>query len=163
MYHRADNREYLSVNVISASHFNTFLTFLTSRHNGLVTVYDISRPPEGFIHLNNLPYLVSGNTDMYQRHIGQRFLFHNETLGLVRLSEQKGVEFTEILPSPTKPHMGHTIELSEDVIKWRDTHVDIPADIGTLGVQEFSQVDLNSAYKGSVKFIVPDIFLKFAW
>uniref|UniRef100_A0A8H7Y4I7 Uncharacterized protein n=1 Tax=Psilocybe cubensis TaxID=181762 RepID=A0A8H7Y4I7_PSICU len=126
---------------------NTSLTFLTSRNNGLVTVYDVSRPSEGLFHLNDSPYSVFGSIDTYQRHLGQQFLSLNETLGLVRLSELKGVEFTEILSLPSESRNGHAIELSEDVIQNRDPQAVVPADLGPLSIQEFSQVNLNSVYK----------------
>ncbi|PPQ93290.1 hypothetical protein CVT25_015288 [Psilocybe cyanescens] len=122
------------------------LTFLTSRNNGMVTVYDVSRSLEGLIHLNNLPYVLPGNLNMYQKHLGQKFIFHNESMGLVRLSERKGVEYSEVLPSTAEPHGGHTVELTEEMFKWRATHASVPANINPLGLQEFSQVCLVALF-----------------
>lgn len=152
-YRCADNREYIFlVRRSSMSHLNIALTFLTSRNNGMVTVYDVSRSLEGLIHLNNLPYVLPGNLNMYQKHLGQKFIFHNESMGLVRLSERKGVEYSEVLPSTAEPHGGHTVELTEEMFKWRATHASVPANINPLGLQEFSQVNLHSTYDGNVKF-----------
>lgn len=124
------------------------LTFLTSRSNGMVSVYDVSRTVEGLVHLDALPYVISGNVDIYQRNVDQRFIFRDSHMALVRHSEDQGLQILELLPSNSVTDDTHSIKLSQDMQELLERKTNPGANLGPAALQEYAQVDLHLTYDG---------------
>ncbi|KAF8965245.1 hypothetical protein BDZ97DRAFT_1659285 [Flammula alnicola] len=122
------------------------VTVLTSRNNSVITVYDVSRSVDDVIQLNTSPYFLSSEFSMYQTHIGQQIAAHDHCLGFVRLAETGEVSYSEVLPSESQCKMDYTVDMTKDMQNLAATTGKLQADIGPMGRQEFSQVDLQQAY-----------------
>ncbi|KDR81694.1 hypothetical protein GALMADRAFT_221560 [Galerina marginata CBS 339.88] len=133
--HGRENDRYLSACAVGRG---PALTFLTTRNNALTTVYDVSRSVDGLVQLDVLPYAVASEASIYQQHVGQQFVFHGSSMGLVRLSERGAVQYSE-LQSPKMESRAHcTVETTEEVQNLAAANASLHSDVGPLGRQEFT-------------------------
>lgn len=70
-----------------------------------------------------------------------------QCFGLACLSEKEGLSYTELLLAGSQGDKTLTLETSKDMQMMAARNVDLRPDIGPLGVQEFSVVDLQGAYE----------------
>ena len=118
------------------------LTFLSSRNNGLVTVYDVSQSNQGLIRLDQPPYMLSSSKSLYEKYTGQQFLVEDAGLCLLRLSERGSVCCSEIHPANSEVERQLSVE---NVAELGSSAKDIP-DSFTLGEEKYSEVDMHEKY-----------------
>ncbi|KAK0463972.1 uncharacterized protein EV420DRAFT_1476592 [Desarmillaria tabescens] len=129
---------------------NTPFTFLTSRKNGMVNVYTVSRPSEnGLIHANGIPYCLTSETDFEDSLIGQSFFHHpylaeDQSFSLLRLSRRGAIQMIELGQSDgiETPNF----EWSDDVRELDLNASNLRPDIGPLGNREYMEVDFSEMY-----------------
>ena len=120
---------------------------MSSRNNSLITVYDVSQPSDDLIQLNTLPYDISPDFSVYRKPAGLQVLNFEQCRGLACLSEREGLSFIELVLTGSQGDKKVTLETSKDAQMTAAGDVDLPPDIGPLGIQEFSMVDLQGAYE----------------
>lgn len=130
------------------------LTFLSSRKNGIVSVYNAGPSNDGLFRMASLPYcLVPGMGDG-GRYAGQTFLqqpLTNATkpsLSLVRLSERGSVQCYDLFSDRQKETPVSVVPSSDLQANFSDFSK-LPPDTGPLGVQEVTRIDLSPAYAGA--------------
>ncbi|KIM49338.1 hypothetical protein M413DRAFT_438522 [Hebeloma cylindrosporum] len=144
--HGREYDRYLSTHTFDCGLYNP-ITTLTSRDNSLITVYDVSQPIDDFIQLNTLPYPLSPACSIYRKPTGLHILNFKQSLGLACLSEREGLSYIELLLTGSQGDKTITVETSKDMQMMAARNVDRRPDIGPLGIQEFSVVDLQGAYE----------------
>lgn len=70
-----------------------------------------------------------------------------QCFGLACLSEKEGLGYIELLLTGSQGDKTLTLETSKDMQMMAARNVDLRPDIGPLGIQEFSVVDLQEAYE----------------
>lgn len=70
-----------------------------------------------------------------------------QCFGLACLSEKEGLSYIELLFTGSQGDQTLTLETSKDMQMMAARNVDLRPDIGPLGIQEFSVVDLQEAYE----------------
>ncbi|KAF8163387.1 hypothetical protein B0H34DRAFT_695282 [Crassisporium funariophilum] len=133
---------YLSLNTIHAT-TNNPLTLLSSRNNNLISVYDVSRQQDGLVRLNVTPYELGGC--MYDDSVGHVILPYGRGLGLLRLTERGAINYSAFLQDVQEPS-NPTVETPGDLQELRLVYGNLQSDVGPLGLQHRSQVDLCTAY-----------------
>lgn len=123
-------------------------TFLTSRNNGLVTIYDVCQVDRGLIQFNQSPYALISPQNVYEKHIGQQFIPKGDGFLLTRLSETGSITCHEIKPSNRDMEEELVVEKSKEIeqLEVAASKVDIRED--PIGGQDFTQVDLSKVYNG---------------
>ncbi|OBZ69202.1 Solute carrier family 25 member 47-A [Grifola frondosa] len=129
------------------------MTFLTSRQNGLVTIYDVSRADDNLVHLNVAPYSLPPLQIPDARHLGQVLLQHPDgksDISIFELSERGGISNLECSADNKGEAFSRlttsTCERSEDIQTLHDDIQSSHTDLGPLGARNSSQVDLQAAY-----------------
>ncbi|PBK78301.1 hypothetical protein ARMSODRAFT_874096 [Armillaria solidipes] len=131
---------------------DTPLTFLTSRKNGLVQVYTVSRSSEnGLIHANGLPYCLTSATDFEDSLTGQLFAHHpyrgwDQSFSLLRLSRRGAIQMIELGHSEEIETLTPNFEWSNDVKELDLNASTLRPDIGPLGSREYMEVDFSEMY-----------------
>ena len=120
---------------------------MSSRDNSLITVYDVSQSSDDLIQLNTLPYDISPDFSVYRKPTGLQVLNFKECHGFACLSEREGLSYFELLLTGSQGDKKVTLETSKDAQMTTAGDVDLRPDIGPLGIQEFSVVDLQGAYE----------------
>ncbi|KAI0780690.1 hypothetical protein BD413DRAFT_702681 [Trametes elegans] len=132
------------------------LTFLTSRRNSLVTVYDVSGSSDNLIHLHDNPSALPPILRPDGPHLGYA-LFQPPTLAglkhvtIFQLSERGGLSMLNLDRASTHAQESSAtsrvrMEWSPDVRKLgEDANADQP-DMGPLATRAHSTVDLRPAY-----------------
>ncbi|KZT09664.1 uncharacterized protein LAESUDRAFT_695395 [Laetiporus sulphureus 93-53] len=77
------------------------ITFLTSRQNGLVTVYDVSRSTDNLVHLHAPAYPLPSMHTLGRRNLGHSFLHHpsddnEENVSILRLTDVGSIQLLEL-------------------------------------------------------------------
>jgi hypothetical protein len=83
---------------------------------------------------------------MYRKPAGLQVLNFEQCLGLACLSEKEGLSYIELITG-SQGDKTFTLETSKDMQMMAAKGVDLRPDIGPLGIQEFSVVDLQGAYE----------------
>ncbi|KAK0210915.1 hypothetical protein DFS33DRAFT_1250416 [Desarmillaria ectypa] len=131
---------------------NTPFTFLTSRKNGMVHVYSVSRSNEnGLIHANGIPHCLTSATDFEDSLIGQLFAHHSylawdQSFSLLRLSRRGAIHMIELGLSDEIEILTPNLEWSEDVKELDLSASTLRPDIGPLGNREYVEVDFSEMY-----------------
>lgn len=125
---------------------------LTSRNNALVTVYDVSRSADRFIHMNRLPYCMFPDKSVSASCIGSVFFQHphtsNENVCLVRLSDEGSLHYVD-LTTPLNEDTATIKTLWSVDVKDSDAQMqNLCPDVGPLGAQDFTETDFRPAYEG---------------
>jgi hypothetical protein len=130
------------------------LTCLTSRHNGLVTVYDVSRSDNRLIRINTPPYCLSSLLGSDTSHVGKAFIRHpsdsrGSEISLFRLDQRGSICRLDLDIS----HANEPVKLTSPGSEWSadakaldSRAARLRPDIGPLGAQDFSEMDLSSTY-----------------
>lgn len=84
---------------------------------------------------------------MYRKPAGLQVLNFKQCLGLACLSEKEGLSYIELLLTGSQGDNTFTLETSKDMQMMAARSVDLLPDIGPLGIQEYSVVDLQGAYE----------------
>lgn len=114
----------------------------------MITVYDVTRSAEGLASLNTAPYCLSSNQGMYQTHIGQHVIDRGDFSVLLQLTEGAGLTYNELRYTNCQVVDGHTGDKLAVEDGERRVSTELQPEIGPLGCQECSQVDLSGAYEG---------------
>ncbi|KAL1683608.1 hypothetical protein EV122DRAFT_286336 [Schizophyllum commune] len=130
----------------------TPLSFLSSPHNGLVTVYDVSRADEDLIYVHTPPYAHTSIPE--QPFVGQTLFRHpslnddSSTLSCIRLDAQGRVTCNDL-------YLGNEGEgeTSRTSVRWSDEVKGLASvaesaepDSGPLGMQDKVEMNLRPAY-----------------
>jgi hypothetical protein len=83
---------------------------------------------------------------VYRKPTGLQVLNFKQCFGLACLSEKDGLSYIELLTG-SQGDKTCTLETSKDMQMMAARNVDLRPDIGPLGIQEFSVVDLQGAYE----------------
>ncbi|RDB20957.1 hypothetical protein Hypma_011691 [Hypsizygus marmoreus] len=127
----------------------TASTMVTSRRNGMVTVYDVSRPDGDLIHLNTPPYCLLPEKGVSAPHLGQTFVGHPldtdlKVYNLIRLSERGSLSHVDLRSSDSSP--GSTFEtLWTTEVKQLEKSL-LPTSPIPFENQDFTETDLIDAY-----------------
>ncbi|KAI0636734.1 hypothetical protein C8Q77DRAFT_1094359 [Trametes polyzona] len=134
------------------------VTFLTSRRNSLITVYDVSRGSDSLVHIHNAPYALPPILRPDGAHSGYAFfqqptLQGSKQLSIFQLSERGSMSLLnlqwlsrEAVPE-TAAQPPRRAEWSPEVKKLRDDAEVSRPDLGTLAARTHSIVDLQPAYR----------------
>ncbi|KAI0819525.1 hypothetical protein BC628DRAFT_1402047 [Trametes gibbosa] len=134
------------------------LTFLTSRHNSLVTVYDVSREHDNLVHAYDTPYALPPISHPDGAHLGYAFfqsptLAGSKRISILQLSERGGLSLLNLQRAPfSTSHetskRGHPqAEWSDEVKKLGEAASATKHDLGPLAGRGHSVVDLGMAYQ----------------
>lgn len=143
---------------------DTPLTFLSSRKNGLVSVYDAGCSDDGLFRMASPPYSLVPGSGNWGRYAGQTFLqqpLTNATktsLSLVRLSERGSVQCYDLFSDHHKESPVSVLPSGDLQANFSDFSK-LPPDPGPLGVQEVSRTDLSPAYAGLFQLLSNDVEL----
>ncbi|CAL1705209.1 unnamed protein product [Somion occarium] len=131
------------------------LTFLNSRRNGLVTVYDVSRGDESLAHLFVPPYTLPSLQVPGSTRPGHAFFRHPEdtkdNVCFIQLSDRGSVHRMDFQYSSTasgSPIMcdGGSVKWSEDVYELEKDLENRHAEPGPMGERRYEETDLTDAY-----------------
>ncbi|KAF5330881.1 hypothetical protein D9619_005450 [Psilocybe cf. subviscida] len=122
------------------------LTFLTSRDNNVVQVFDTKQASDEPVQFHIPPYIVPSECGSYHANIGQCYVQHKNYSGLLRLSPAGAVSYTEIIPPGTHAENFYSLDIPNDGSEIGRKDSSQPA-IGPLEVREHSEVDFQSAYE----------------
>ncbi|KAF8636607.1 hypothetical protein AX17_003417 [Amanita inopinata Kibby_2008] len=127
------------------------LTFLTSRKNSLMTVYDVSRLDNCPITVHTLPYSPSSLTGCNKPNLSQLVLQHpddtsNTNLTMFQLCERGSLKCLDFFAS-LQEKADTKVEWSEDVMALDAKSSTVQLDVGVLGMRDRIQVDLSHAYE----------------
>jgi len=125
------------------------VTFLSSKRNGMLTVYDVSRHDDGLIRVNDSPYSVMPNAS-YCRFTGLAFLKHeSRALSVFRAGERASVDCIQLnIPSSEEVEniVSVSVEESEAVKQLADDVGNMKTSTDIFGDQEKVVTDLFPAY-----------------
>ena len=130
------------------------LTFLSSRKNGFVSVYNAGRSDDGLFRMASPPYSLVPGSGNWGRYAGQTFLqqpltnLTKPSLSLVRLSERGSVQCYDLFSDHQKECLVSVVPSSDLQANFSDFSK-LPPDAGPLGVQEVNRIDLSPAYAGA--------------
>ena len=127
------------------------LTLLTSRRNGLVTMYDVSASHNGLLHVNAAPYcLPSGPC----RNIEQILLRRSkDSVSLLRMFERGDIHSMDVnftaegdgnLPSGSQ-HLA--VVWSKGIREMHSRGAELRPEVGPRGATDVHQVDFGPAYE----------------
>ncbi|KAI4525805.1 hypothetical protein K525DRAFT_289564 [Schizophyllum commune Loenen D] len=141
-----------SLQLHTARIHGTPLSFLSSPHNGLVTVYDVSRADGDLIYVHTPPYALTSIPA--QPFVGQTLFRHpslnddNSTLSCIRMDARGRVTCNDL-------HLGDEGEgeTSRTSVRWSDEVKGLASvaesaepDSGPLGMQDKVEMNLRPAY-----------------
>jgi len=128
-------------------------TFLTSRKNGLVTIYDVSRSDDGLIHSNVPAYSIPPVSSYYTPNTGHLLFRHTSNQSktattMYQLSERGSIHCLDLdfPPIGQLRRERECCEWSEDVQSLEET-ANVSSDMGLMASQVASKVDLHLAYQ----------------
>ena len=127
------------------------LTLLTSRRNGLVTVYDVSASQNGLLHVNTAPYCLSSAPC---HNIEQVLLRRSkDSVSLLRMFERGNVHSMDVnftaegdgtIPSGSQ-HLA--VVWSKSIREMQTRSTDICPEVGPRGARDTHQVDFRPTYE----------------
>lgn len=139
-----------NINFILISEIFLAFTLLKSRNNGLITVYDVSRSQSNLVSMNATPYALSTSTSLYDKYDGQGIVAHNHGFGLVQLLRRGGLSYNDLAFDALVEHTP-VVEWTAALQELKTTTANLYTDVGPLGRQDRSQVDLFPVYDGKEK------------
>lgn len=135
------------------------VTFLTSRRNGLVSVYSVSPREEGLLYSHHEPYVLShspGTPVAPFRRAGTVFFHHptrqrnDSAVDMLELSS-RGAIFGRVLVQ-SDGDSASSVEINRET---RDSHIiegNLGRDLGPLSTREHVTIDLRGFYEGERLF-----------
>lgn len=127
------------------------LTFLTSKKNGMVTVYDVSRADDGMVHSNMEPYCLPPITTFGNAHAGYVFLQQAEApaaeVSMLQMGPRGSIHRADFRQGPGDVSPTEMYEWSPGVQDLDKQAVKQRPDPGPLGRTDATEVDLNPAYR----------------
>jgi hypothetical protein len=127
-------------------------TFLFSRANGLVTVYDVSREDDGLMYSNVPPYSLPPISGYETRITGHSFFQHppnsSNTTTIYQMNDRGSIHCLDLYfpPANQTKRDQKLYEWSADVQSLAET-ADVRPDMGPLASQVASEVNLRPAYR----------------
>lgn len=147
----ASRTVHLSVSLASFS-------LLTSRRNGFVTLYDVSRGSDGLLHCNSIPACLPHDGPMFTAYDGHALVALPSDMGLafLRLCQRGSIRRQDIRvarPDEDQPgsvQEGHvTHQWDEDVQTLEKQVSELHIDFGPAAGRHFTEVNLRGTYEGS--------------
>lgn len=130
------------------------ITFLTSRQNGLVTIYDVSRSDDMLVHLHTPPYCLPSWQPNNEGHAGFAFLRHPaftdpRDITMFQLSERGAIHAVNLGHALEPDDDEHPVkfEWSADVRDLETRMKNMNSSHGPLGERRWSQEDLQADYQ----------------
>ncbi|KAH6918486.1 hypothetical protein BKA70DRAFT_18342 [Coprinopsis sp. MPI-PUGE-AT-0042] len=125
-------------------------TFLTTRRNNLVSIYDASKGGDGLLHVQSSPRGILLPFD-FQSCLGETIIsspFEQDLANFVhfRLSEQGGIVAQHITSSATGKEFELRTGLSDEMKELEREEVKLKADTGPLGLREYAEVNMAPVY-----------------
>ncbi|KAG9318829.1 hypothetical protein JVU11DRAFT_933 [Chiua virens] len=152
-HHRSFDR---TLRVISADVGGTSLSLLTSRRNGFVTLYDVSRDTDGLLHCNSIPSCLPCDGPMFTTYDGHALVPLPSNVGLtfLRLCQRGSIYRQDIRvagPDEDQPgsipedHVTH--QWDENVLNLEKQANELRTDFGPAGGRLYTEVNLRGAYE----------------
>ncbi|KAI0372898.1 hypothetical protein BV20DRAFT_990286 [Pilatotrama ljubarskyi] len=134
------------------------LTFLTSRRNSLITVYDVSRGSDNLVHLYDAPYALPPALRPDGPHLGYAFfqqatLSGSKSMSIFQLSERGSISLLNLqrlskdVAQETPNSARRRVDWPPDVLKLKEDADAARSDLGPLAGKAHSIVDLQPAYQ----------------
>jgi hypothetical protein len=131
---------------------------LTSRKNGLVTVYDVSLSDDRLAHVNALPYALPSSLAYANANAAHAVLRHppshnQDTVSLLRLFERGNIHSMDMYLSAVgdDESVGATdlrnFEWSKRIHELQKRATNLHPDIGPLGARNVEELNLRAAYE----------------
>lgn len=142
-----------------------FLTFLMSRKNSLVTVYDVSRDTENLVHMHGSPYALPSIIRPDSPHLGFAFyqqptLVGTKHISLFQLSERGSVSllnlnhvFTDTISKDISAIAPRRANWAPEVQALGEVADATHADQGPLAGRAHSVVNMQPAYHSRDPFL----------
>ncbi len=132
------------------------ITFLTSRRNSLITVYDASRLDKCHLSLHKPPYCLPLSTSQdkgSRRQLFFRHPYHNKdsSCTVFNMCDRGGIKCFGLSLS-MRDGADTQVEWSEDVNVLHNKVGSLQEDIGALGIRDRTEFDLSSAYERTYQF-----------
>ncbi|TFK42498.1 hypothetical protein BDQ12DRAFT_278405 [Crucibulum laeve] len=128
----------------------TPLTLLSSRRNGLLTVYDVSRSDDNLVHVNVPPYSLTSDKGTNEPHTGQAFVQYLPHLksGIARFttSERGEILCQDLYAPDPRKQIDIQLERSSDLQALEIEAAKFHPDVGPLGMRDHSQINLFPTY-----------------
>lgn len=133
-------------------------SLLTSRRNGLVTLYDVSRGSDGLLHSNSIPSCLPHDGPMFTAYDGHALVVLPSDMELtyLRLCQRGSIHRQDIRVArsdqdqPRSAQEGHvTHQWDEDVQRLEKQANELHIDFGPAGGRHYTEVNLRGAYEGS--------------
>ena len=132
------------------------ITFLTSRRNSLITVYDASRLDKCHLSLHKPPYCLPLSTSQDKGNRRQLFFrhpYHNKdsSCTVFNMCDRGGIKCFGLSLS-MRDGVDTQVEWSEDVNVLHNKVGSLQEDIGALGIRDRTEFNLSSAYERTYQF-----------
>ena len=137
--------------------FPASLSLLTSRRNGLVSLYDVSRGTDGLLHCNSNPFCLPQAEPVFMAYNGDALvaLPSNERLMFLRLCRRGSIYRQDIgvarsLDEDQPGSLQHnhvTHRWDEDILTLEKCASELQSDFGPAGGRHFSEVNFRGAYE----------------
>ncbi|KAF9535256.1 hypothetical protein CPB83DRAFT_887987 [Crepidotus variabilis] len=144
--HGREFDQYLS-NTTVRTFDNQSFTFLTSRNNSLVTLYDVSKSTLGLIQLNQSPYCLEPAKTFYEKDDGHLFITTQSGLASLRVSEQGALTYTSICASNEEAEDEVVVNRNQEVSTMEANALNLVENNDELGASEFAEVDMRDVYQ----------------
>jgi hypothetical protein len=130
------------------------ITFLTSRQNGLVNVYDVSRTADQLVHVHNPPYALPSSLGFHGRHRGFAYFrdpihFDEPCVNFFQLGLSGDVHTRRYCPSEGSTKHSLVVEWSGEVTRLNSKASSLQPTLTLASLRESTQVDLHLAYKSN--------------
>ncbi|KAF8623481.1 hypothetical protein AX15_006264 [Amanita polypyramis BW_CC] len=147
--HGRNHDPTLQIHTIQLEH--DLATFLTSRKNSLMTIYEVSRPSGFPISVHTPPYCLPSSIGHDKPNIGQLFFRHPYQIGdacltLFQMCERGSINYLDLLV-PTCEGSHTKIEWPEEMNALNNSVSAIQGDTGALGMRDKVEMDFSSAYE----------------
>lgn len=125
-------------------------TFLTTKRNNLVSIYDASKGGDGLFHVQSSPRGGFFPSEFLPC-LGETIIsspFEQDLTNLVhlRLSEQGGIVAQHINSAGTSEEFELRTGFSDEMKELERREVQLKADMGPLGLREYAEVNMAPAY-----------------
>ncbi|EFI28365.1 hypothetical protein CC1G_13899 [Coprinopsis cinerea okayama7 len=160
------DRRYMNAPLLSVLHYREHdrylrtetlgtlspLTFLTTRRNSLVSIYDASRGGDGLFHLRGSPYGVLPACGDSRSFLGETFItspFESgrfDDIYFLRMSERGAITGHALSSSPNDEDIPIKVTTSKEMKQLEASAQKLAIDFGPLGGKENSEVNFFPVY-----------------
>jgi hypothetical protein len=149
------------------------VTFLTTRRNNLVSIYDASKGGDGLFHVQSSPRGIFFPSD-FQSCLGETTIsspFEQDPDNIVhlRLSDQGGIVAQRLTSSAASEEFELRTGFSDEMKELERREVQLQADTGPLGLREYAEVNMAPVYEsmsfrpGNQFSLMDHLLQSFSW